>query len=829
MAPASTSSEGSVLLDAAAPRSDERMIDAPPLQFKLDSVEDANTELVLYEISTSSDPTVSGAFEEGTTSFEVPQPVKLLLDAIRHAEANYQRLRSHAKDNGVAIEKAFHTLVEYQHKVEAHKVEMTHLVQSQTKWTDSYIQGVHQDVLRFASSFETANHMLGNDVATLKTLASATHSRLETHEQAIVKVHDESQQTKALQASLAKLIQEEREKDRAEAARQRVADRDARLASERALVEQFSKMDERMKSLERLALLEPLDYDTESLREFFLPDIESHGQKARSKKKGKEPASQAALPPATATRPRHERHISSTGLTDTLNDLRVESESGRRNDRPVDAGGHQSSRQRRNTHVAMAPRIEEVDETPGQPMVPAGDGGAGQRGDGGDGGRRPPKPPLISGPPSDPESSSSSSDEGHPGRNERSSRPPSREPRTSRPLNHPEDRGLERLKRKQRREREEYLRSRGALAGNPNDPDSSGSDDDGSRHGRRTPRGPKGPVPPLIDRMGERPPAVSTLFIQKPKMAEPEKFKGSIKHFDVWWKTLQNYLAFYEMELLRDEDRIRMVSGFLREEAQRWAQVRQEQMSEEGVADTWATWSNAIQRHFANPHDSLDAETEMQGLKYNHNIRDFMVKLKTLNLKVQLRGPSLRNLVERCMTEEILKILGTKGTAEDDDQFLEQVTDAGLTMERIARRTKTLNAQGKGGNSGGGGQKKTAAAGGAPAKKGNADQRDPNKLAEYVKKHTGIEREIVLARRKADQCTRCGKAGHRWAACRAQQPNTKSVAAGGKKRKASDNDGDEEGDPQPAKKAKKTVSAARAERPLPEVLYSDDTDMELDF
>lgn len=780
--------------------SDAMNIDPEEFSTTLGSVEGQQTQLVPYEAPASQDTVMVGSYEGGPTTYQVPPAVKTMFEWMSRAEMAYRGMEKRARDMGVDLNAQFALISQAQTRLHDHELELRRQCAAK-EWQDAKLQQMHVDLVSFTKQI---HFTLSDDASQLKMAAELQKRRLDSHEKAIQYVHDETQaQLSKAQTALSKI------EGRVESLRN--AGADIAGAQDRQYQARFGTIEgslAEMKTLLERALGKKKRKASESTSDgsrLPLPMATGPLPLVEAEMAPSDPPSVGPATPRQRRPSRHVRQPSSTGLTEAIGELGV--------------GGNISM------HADRPPRIEEVEEGDGGSPPPLDQTPGDHAGDGGDGGR-PPNRPTITGDPGDGSDSSSSSDSDADGDDRASDRQadqtgngPVREPRRLTIA--------EGLNAQRQRLADGSRRNRGPPAGNPGDSDPSDSEGGSGRPRNRRQRSLRGD--------GSQPHGQPSLLITRPTLPNPEKFKGDSAHFEVWWEVVENWLSYHSHELFTDQDKIVMISGLLRDEAQRWSIARRQHYRQQGVADSWEEFVRDMKRHFSNPHAAYDAEREMRELSYDGNIHDFVVKLQSLNLKVQLHGPAFRNLVETALPAKILKQLGTFPPAEDDAHFLEMVVTAGRTIELLDRKIHRV--KGKGGDgagkakhsSAGNQQQRAVAVAGSSSSggQGKASGRNPNTRQEFAQKHPGVSQEVVKLRRDKNLCTRCGKANHRWRECTAPPNVNKFVATATSKKRKSTTDGDSTADKPTAKKTKVASAVRSTASNVP--LYAEESDVEMDF
>lgn len=347
---------------------------------------------------------------------------------------------------------------------------------------------------------------------------------------------------------------------------------------------------------------------------------------------------------------------------------------------------------------------------------------------------------------------------------------------------------------------------------------------------------------------GER--VVHRLVVTKPTMSAPAKFKGSkSENFTSWFAQLEDYFEYSEGVFPTEGNKIIFVGGLLLEKALQWHQDRREDFRSSGDFDSWKLYTHALKERFTDPFEHEDADRQMQYLRYQGDIADYLAKIKELNLKVHLAGVAWRQRIKSALPFALLDRLSRYPTPpQSDEDFLLRVLEVGKTHESFLIESEHHKARGnhhpqegvpasspaqRGKHANKGKKRDMASRVSIPAShqasssgrdsyrdKPREQRRDaaPGPAREVVftseeEATRGIPSTLVEKRRRDRVCLRCSLSNHQWRYC-LKQANTSSekpgkVAAAKRKRDVVEEHEHAPGQVLHARKTRKVASLSR--------------------
>ena len=116
-----------------------------------------------------------------------------------------------------------------------------------------------------------------------------------------------------------------------------------------------------------------------------------------------------------------------------------------------------------------------------------------------------------------------------------------------------------------------------------------------------------------------------------------------------------------------------------------WHQQREKQIEKLGVKDTWEGYSTALKERFRDPARAHRDAQAMHFLKYKGDISEYLSKMQELNYSVGWSGVSFREQITKTVPRKVVEMLYSRqgGIPEDDEEFLEQISIAGLIYETM--------------------------------------------------------------------------------------------------------------------------------------------------
>jgi hypothetical protein len=197
-------------------------------------------------------------------------------------------------------------------------------------------------------------------------------------------------------------------------------------------------------------------------------------------------------------------------------------------------------------------------------------------------------------------------------------------------------------------------------------------------------------------------------------------------------------------------------------EAKNWFRDYQDKV-QQGL-EVWeiASFIEALRERFVSDDYQTKAYNELQDLKYNNNIEDFVAIYKRLATKARLTGPALREPLISALPGVIQARLSLAETTNNDQEWYQQVLSAGRSQERYWKSQK------KG---------KTIAKPKTTAGPSNTRTQD-KKFASVEEAIKGIPKNVVDHRKNNKSCLRCGYHNHNCLYCRMREPNIKISALG---------------------------------------------------
>jgi len=175
------------------------------------------------------------------------------------------------------------------------------------------------------------------------------------------------------------------------------------------------------------------------------------------------------------------------------------------------------------------------------------------------------------------------------------------------------------------------------------------------------------------------------------KLAQPPLYNGEkATKFRPWWQAIETFFLYHHDQ--EDYEKIAFVSTRLEGKALEWHQARQRIL---GNTDTWGAYAQEMQEHYADRSERATARHEIKALKYKNDIQAYLIDLESLNRYAGITGEDLYETVDQALGDEIIKTRSyrTRGTLDNDADYIQATREAGLEHETLQRRLAALKAQ----------------------------------------------------------------------------------------------------------------------------------------
>jgi hypothetical protein len=205
----------------------------------------------------------------------------------------------------------------------------------------------------------------------------------------------------------------------------------------------------------------------------------------------------------------------------------------------------------------------------------------------------------------------------------------------------------------------------------------------------------------------------------------------------------------------------------------------------------WAKFKSEMIERFEPKEGAMLAKQEMDRLRYNNDISEYLEKIRSLNYRVQMSGVTLRSLILAAVPAEVRTQLIFAPEQNDDDDWMETVQRIGQTLElakrqerlfttrqvtsqKASKTTKTWEDQSSGRKWG----TTTTTQGKAPdtfPRPQNYQRLTDEEKAQREVRLKGVSDELQKKRKDKKQCMRCGQTGHGQYTCPAPRPVVSAV------------------------------------------------------
>ena len=303
--------------------------------------------------------------------------------------------------------------------------------------------------------------------------------------------------------------------------------------------------------------------------------------------------------------------------------------------------------------------------------------------------------------------------------------------------------------------------------------------------------------------------------------------------FSDWLLSVKSYLKYYAHSYRNDADKIIFVGTVMDKDALAWHNHRVRSLDRLKLQDTWTAYEEAMEAHFQDKFEKSDTYDEMFNLKYDGKIESYLVKMETMNLRVNVSGMVYIKAI-RAGLPYVLKERMSYGEVPDDStEYIEKLRSVARTYEawlreegktfkgeQDKRNEKRKSKDGRKVNDSADPLKPQTSGNKVEKKKWGKDKKKSGEGSTQGQKKLhesreealkGIAPSLIEKRTKENVCLRCGKKGHRWFFCRGEIVTASARKFAGQKRSRTSEaaqEAEEDGDPQVVKKAK---VAARAQ------------------
>ncbi|CAK7275547.1 hypothetical protein SEPCBS119000_006741 [Sporothrix epigloea] len=178
-------------------------------------------------------------------------------------------------------------------------------------------------------------------------------------------------------------------------------------------------------------------------------------------------------------------------------------------------------------------------------------------------------------------------------------------------------------------------------------------------------------------------------------MNKPSTYDGQDKElFRPWWQSINDFLRVLGNAFETDSAKISWVGSLMTGRAAMWHHQRVPN-EEKGPQESWQSYSSAIKERFRDPSEARKNMRKIRDLQYEGDIYSYLTEFNHLNAEVHFSGIAFQEHLLEILPKGISDLVYTRqgGVPNDDEDFVEAVTEAGLAYENKTASRSTRPAK----------------------------------------------------------------------------------------------------------------------------------------